>query len=1026
MIAPTGLKYTSIKQNRGFVTALDNYDLSQDFAYRVRGFLNTVQGFVAKSDTGTQQRFADLPYLPNLAKAITAVVASGTLIKITVAGHGRATGDIIMIAGVTGTGAALVNGIWTVTKVDNDKLTLDGSTFNGALAYANGTIALPISLRRGASFYDKDRAKECNLVAGVDATGKTRLYAHDGTSWTELTRVLTTTLNGTPAAAADNVTPVVCQINACFDQGPNAATILPDNLIGYIALNTTRNTYSIVIDNAGTQITVPHDVSNVPWGWLTTDAISFYRSTVILDGYNFANGDSPHVRFLSSDAQKKVTVLYADNSGSALVRKSPLTAKYQPAARSLFTVVVGAVAATGSADVSGAVVGDHVIINGRVLVHAGAGLWNSAEDPTTYGYGAQGLATLINVHGYLSTIVVATYVANDVTITALTPGVAGNAITLAVGGAGTIVSGPNLTGGTDGTSTPSLNLALGFYMEKAYPTVKSATLGTIDAPKKGTDDALTVEIGDGLSVTATFSEVPNLSAFTHVRAYIIPIYRGYQFGDPIFKLFLSGSTRAKFPKATLKLNVDPAIVNKDITGFRLFVANETNAKPTQSDWLDDASEYVLTSEKSMLAGTDNWSYDNSIQNCYNISFLTGNEGAYDTVLSSGEDSIEDVLNRVPTMDRTELKPLYVVQSTRNQASIIVVDQDETVLRISNYNGDGTHEDDVFAPAALDVSGKKLKLLLTSRGDILGLDIGNGLITALKQTAIEMNNLDTGEQKVMAADVYSKDSIIRHDYGLSWTGISNAYLIPNGSFEIIPLLADIKNFFDGSLLIDDKSVAYVTDAYRQAVISGWDPIYKSVWWHVKVNKDKSAGLGTEYLCVRMTMEKSTLATNFSVRQLNVGSDKQTVRWLNVSSDGFMVIGYATGILKYPVLTGLTRFQDDVRSDGVSASRGIPRSILIHLGSLSSLVAEKSAYAIILGFQGESVDGMGMVTVNIYADELTLIDTMYVRIDAKPEPMYIESIGKMKRMWIEVLLPSTLTNFRTTDLSEIAVGFVPSPL
>ena len=58
-------------------------------------------------------------------------------IKITAVGHGFSTGDKVFISGVTGNTAA--NGGWTITKVDADKFTLNGSTGN-ANFISGGTV----------------------------------------------------------------------------------------------------------------------------------------------------------------------------------------------------------------------------------------------------------------------------------------------------------------------------------------------------------------------------------------------------------------------------------------------------------------------------------------------------------------------------------------------------------------------------------------------------------------------------------------------------------------------------------------------------------------------------------------------------------------------------------------------------------------------------------------------------------------------------------------------------------------------
>src|SRR5439155_1380643 len=65
--------------------------------------------------------------------AITAAT-NATPIEITSAGHGLADGARVRITGVVGNTAA--NGTWTITKVNNDKFTLNGSVGNGA--YTSG------------------------------------------------------------------------------------------------------------------------------------------------------------------------------------------------------------------------------------------------------------------------------------------------------------------------------------------------------------------------------------------------------------------------------------------------------------------------------------------------------------------------------------------------------------------------------------------------------------------------------------------------------------------------------------------------------------------------------------------------------------------------------------------------------------------------------------------------------------------------------------------------------------------------
>lgn len=74
----------------------------------------------------------------NVAVAITGA-SNAAPIVITSAGHGLSTGDAISVSGVAGNTAA--NGVFTITKVDDNTFSLNGSTGNAA--YTSGGTWLP-------------------------------------------------------------------------------------------------------------------------------------------------------------------------------------------------------------------------------------------------------------------------------------------------------------------------------------------------------------------------------------------------------------------------------------------------------------------------------------------------------------------------------------------------------------------------------------------------------------------------------------------------------------------------------------------------------------------------------------------------------------------------------------------------------------------------------------------------------------------------------------------------------------------
>lgn len=78
---------------------------------------------------------------------VTATANSAGLIKITAVGHGLVTGDKARVKNVGGTTEA--NGWWSVTRIDADNVTLDGSTFANAWT-SGGTIEKLVKLTASA------------------------------------------------------------------------------------------------------------------------------------------------------------------------------------------------------------------------------------------------------------------------------------------------------------------------------------------------------------------------------------------------------------------------------------------------------------------------------------------------------------------------------------------------------------------------------------------------------------------------------------------------------------------------------------------------------------------------------------------------------------------------------------------------------------------------------------------------------------------------------------------------------------
>lgn len=106
-----------------------------------------VGSFIALGIADNATILADFPFNQNgsgnyalLTSAITGAT-NASPIQITSTAHGRSTNDVVSISGVLGNTAA--NGDWTITVVDANNFTLNGSAGNGA--YTSGGVFVATS-----------------------------------------------------------------------------------------------------------------------------------------------------------------------------------------------------------------------------------------------------------------------------------------------------------------------------------------------------------------------------------------------------------------------------------------------------------------------------------------------------------------------------------------------------------------------------------------------------------------------------------------------------------------------------------------------------------------------------------------------------------------------------------------------------------------------------------------------------------------------------------------------------------------
>lgn len=108
-------------------------------------------------------------------KSITGITLSNP-VDLLIVGHGRATGDIVMVTGIVGT-TQLNDKLYTCTVVDADHITLDGVDGSGMTAYTSGgTLTYGTVYALNTSYAAKDLTGGNTLA--TDQWGATGVAAH--------------------------------------------------------------------------------------------------------------------------------------------------------------------------------------------------------------------------------------------------------------------------------------------------------------------------------------------------------------------------------------------------------------------------------------------------------------------------------------------------------------------------------------------------------------------------------------------------------------------------------------------------------------------------------------------------------------------------------------------------------------------------------------------------------------------------------------------------------------------------------
>jgi hypothetical protein len=509
-------------------------------------------------------------------------------------------------------------------------------------------------------------------------------------------------------------------------------------------------------------------------------------------------------------------------------------------------------------------------------------------------------------------------------------------------------------------------------------------------------------------------------------------YDDYQMSDPVWRGYYNSTTGS--PVLEFSIHVDLARMNKNITAFVFYTTyNDSSLTPTQ--WSDVDSEYIQNfripiNNTKYTYGKDEYNYTSSADGIYwgitdtdEYCFRLLNYGSGVAAVSYSTNStstLAGMLNHASDTSRSYLTPRYLIKSSRSQASISIVDQDDTTLRLSCYDGAGAHEDDNYPDVAIDSNNLRQRIALLGRGSLLGIGLVRDTICAFRNTEIETFDLQSGVQGIIDADFCAKYSLVRSDWGLTWAGRSAIYILPEDGSGIQVLNPLWKNKYDGSLLTDSDAASYVTDAYRKAIISGYDPFDRTIWFQIQQTKKDNTG--SEYVLWRYHFDLKRWTTRVLG---NAASTKYFARAtvLGGSSANKLILGTSAGIIQYPLLLGDYRYQDFVTSADASAGIGYETYVWFNVEDFNSLVKNGSLLKFLLDINGSSITTLSNLAVAFYAnDETTAFDTQYIPIDQLGELRNVAERGNIKKLNIKITTgTSGLSDFKKMDISRMLLGY-----
>ena len=891
------------------------------------------------------------------------------------------------------------------------------------------TLPSNMKIVDGYNIYDKTTGTTYDIVVALDTSSLMHVYVNDTTlgpnnpgianNWIEVTRMFGALVDDASIGATDTTVGVDTMTDSL-----GATVSWATNEVRYwIVVNTTRSKVCFVTASTSNSITCDAILGSSGLGFQNNDDLDFYQCNGVYQGYVENNGAVPHIRWNNVEAQVRALLYYgsaASVDASPTMRK-PLALERESSARNYFYYGASTALLTLPAN------------------------W----------YAELGGGGLIPAFETVGTIA--------------SP--KGTNLRSAITGTVTVTPGTTVTG-TGTAFTSELEVGQYIFITTSNNNDQAKRIATINS-----DTVLTVEtayVGTGAIQTCYAYEVQaaeiedtsgidwlKLSAFIAADATSITTnYRGLlmyatvmydsdaQESDPVWALAADGDQR--YVPVSIIARINFARMSKRISGLRFYhciVEYSASGGFGAAAILKSASDYKLIYElpfHSLPTSGTVWSklnrgYSGEAEGTESSGYIYKaivpdlTYSFVNTKLAAAPSNIYSNIQHAVDTARSYLTPRFGINTMRAGSGIVVADESDSMLRVCNINGAAIIETDNFPDVTVDNAGSRLKIPLLSRGELIGLEVTNDKIVAIKRMEIETIDLQSGLQTIISVDTVARRGIISTPGGLFLPGRNGINLLPITGGP--PLIANPlwSNRYNGTERTTDNANSRISDSARLAIVAGYNPIYKDVWFHITTLDADGTSRNLSY---RYFLEDN----RWFAREVGCGTSNAVNFFITRKDNTFSIgFGHSTtgsdnGILKYPNLdTGanytndtVSNYEDSVSSADASASKGITTKLLISIGNLYNLVQNAVLYELLIDSLGVmKAATSGTYNIKIYANNEfpTTFDSKTQAYDSKPSPRKITPRGLLERVLIELSLgTSNLSNYKQFLISSLYVGAV----